>query len=351
MSGITLETPTKMDPLELVWQGEAGGHVIDMAWDPHGGRLAAAAADGPVTIFNLDGALYRPLEGHRFGTMVIAWSSNGNRFSSAGQDGRIIFWDLENGQSALELEGGASWVEHLAWNQFGGRKGIPNMLASAAGRRLRLWDENGKLIRQFEDHPQTISSIAWKPDSHLLSTSTYGRLALFAAGQETPQRQFHWKGSILKVCWSPNGKFVATGDQDSTVHFWFEKTGRDLQMSGYPTKVRELSWNATSRYLATGGGIDVTIWDCLKSPEGSRPIVLKGHDKLISALAFQNRGDLLASAGEDGRIIIWNPHLNRRGLQGMAANSPITRISWSPNDQLLAVGTASGAILVFASPG
>jgi WD40 repeat protein len=76
---------------------------------------------------------------------------------------------------------------------------------------------------------------------------------LFGVSQEAPQRRFEWKGSILRLAWSPNGRFVATGDQDSTVHFWFEEDRRDLQMSGYPTKVREL-WNAASRYLATGGG-------------------------------------------------------------------------------------------------
>ena len=339
-----------MAPLELAWQGEAAGHVIDLAWDPHGGRLAAAAADGPVSLFSRDGASFSTLEGHRFGTMSIAWSTNGNRFSSAGQDGRIIFWDLENGQPALTLEGGASWVEHLAWNPMGGRKGIPNILASAAGRSLRLWDENGHMLKQFEDHPQTISSVAWKPESQLLSTSTYGQLAIFGIASATPQRRFEWKGSILKICWSPNGKFVATGDQDSTVHFWFEKNGRDLQMSGYPTKVRELSWNCTSRYLATGGGVDITIWDCSKSPEGSRPIVLKGHEQFLTALAYQNRGDLLASVGEDGRVIIWQPHQQRRGIGGMAVNSQMTKLAWSPDDRLLAVGTSSGAVLVFAAP-
>ena len=350
MSGLVLDKPTKMRPLDHLWVGAVDGHVIDLAWDPHGGRLAAASADGPITIFDALGNELVRLPGHGFGTMAIAWSADGSRFSSAGQDGRVIIWNLSSGQPAVVFEGGAPWVEHLAWNPLGGKRGVPNLLASAAGRRLRLWDENGQLQREYELHPKTISSIAWKPGAQLISTATYSQMAIFGLGQDSPQRRFEWKGSILKIAWSPNGKYIATGDQDSTVHFWYEKTGRDLQMWGYPTKVRELSWNATSRYLATGGGVDVTIWDCLKSPEGTKPITLAGHEEFISALAFQRRGELLASAGLDGRIIIWRPHLNRRAVGGMGINSPVTQLVWSPDDRTFAVGAESGALLLFRTP-
>lgn len=350
MSGLALDRPTKMPPLKLAWSTEAEGHIIALAWDPNGGRLAAAAADGPISILSAEGTVIRTLPGHGFGTTAIAWSANGSRFASAGQDGQVVIWNLSSGEPAVSLEGGAAWVEHLAWNPLGGRKGIPHLLATAAGRRLRLWDENGALVREYEEHPKTISSLAWKPGAQVISTTTYGQLALFGVTQESPQRRFEWKGSILRCAWSPNGKFVATGDQDSTVHFWFEKTGRDLQMSGYPTKVRELSWNAASRYLATGGGTDVTVWDCIKSPEGSRPIQLRGHEEFISDLAYQHRGDLLASAGQDGRVILWRPHHGKRATGGMGVNSAITNLAWSPDDRLLAAGTDGGSVIAFDAP-
>ena len=36
--------------------------------------------------------------------------------------------------------------------------------------------------------------------------------------------------------------------------------GDDMQMSGYPTKVKSMSWLPKGRYLATGGAESVVCW-------------------------------------------------------------------------------------------
>jgi hypothetical protein len=56
-------------------------------------------------------------------------------------------------------------------------------------------------------------------------------------------------------------------------------------MSGYPTKIRELSWHANSRSLATAGGPSVVVWDFSgKGPAGSKPISLDHHKKFLTQL-------------------------------------------------------------------
>jgi hypothetical protein len=68
------------------------------------------------------------------------------------------------------------------------------------------------------------------------------------------------------------------------------------EMSGYPTKVRELSWDSGGRYLATGGSAIVTIRDCGgKGPASSRALHLDGHETVLTALEFQHRGELAMS--------------------------------------------------------
>jgi WD40 repeat protein len=163
-----------------------------------------------------------------------------------------------------------------------------------------------------------------------------------------------WKGSPLALAWSPDGKMLAHGNQDSTVHFWYYDDARDMQMWGYRTKVRELAWDHTSRHLATGGGPVVCIWDTRASdrgPEGSRPVMLEGHDEesTLTALAYQSRGFLLASAGTDGRVFLWQP-TNARGPQVGAFEFPgaeASVLAWSPDDRSLAAGSGTGVVAVF----
>jgi WD40 repeat protein len=239
------------------WQAEIGDHVIALAWSPDGAGLAAAAVGGPITLFDgRTGRIRHVLPGHGFGTAALSWSPpphptlsplggegrvrGGGILASAGQDGKVKLWNVSTGQLHMALDGGSAWVERAVWSS--GR----TLLAAAAGKRVRLWNTAGQLMREYDNHPSTVADIQWKPGTLELVSAAYGQLAFFHPDQAEPVRSLNWKGSQLVLAWSPDGQHLATGDQDATVHFWIMKTGEDLMMSGYPTKVRELSWDHTS---------------------------------------------------------------------------------------------------------
>ena len=118
-------------------------------------------------------------------------------------------------------------------------------------------------------------------------------------------------------------------------------------MSGYPTKVRELAWDRTSRYLATGGGPVPCVWDVSgKGPAGTKPLQFEAHEGCVTALAFQHSGPLLASAGADGLVALWQPGRHKRPLARARFGSGITQMAWSPDDRRLGTGTESGGVRV-----
>ena len=332
--------------LKQQWRAELPDHVIALAWSPDGRHLAAAAVNGPVAVLDADsGAKRHTLPGHGFGTTSLAWTDDGT-VASAGQDGRVRLWDATTGAERFALETGAKWVERLAVSPCG------TYLASAAGKKVRLWDRVGRLIRDYPDHGSTVTDIIWRPGSLELTSSAYGGVRMWSPDSDEPVREFEWKGSVLRLAWSPDGKYLATGDQDSTVHFWIAATGQDLHMFGYPTKVRELAWDKGSRFLATGGGSQVTVWDCSgKGPEGTRPLQLNGHDEAatVNALAFQRGGTLLASGGGDGKILLWHPAEGVRRQAETRLGGGITQVTWSGKDDRLAVGTEAGEVAVYGT--
>jgi WD40 repeat protein len=330
----------------VVWLGEVEDHVIDLAWSPDGDRLAAASVGGPVSLFDhASGEVRHHLAGHRFGTTALCWSPHGALLASAGQDGLARAWDAANGAERFRVEGGSAWVERVAWSPPG------DVLATAAGRTLRLWDASGNLLLDAPPHPSTIADIRWRPRSHELASAAYGRLALWKPDKPEPTRAFAWKGSMLTLAWSPEGRYIATGDQDSTVHFWVVKTGEDLMMYGYPTKVRELSWDSVGRYLATGGGPQATVWDCSgKGPSGTTPLAIDRRRCLITALAFRPSGAVLAVGGEDGAVRAWRVAKDSAKLGVANLGSEVTKVAWHPSGRSLAAATATGTVGVFETP-
>jgi hypothetical protein len=214
---------------------------------------------------------------------------------------------------------------------------------------LRLWSAEGQLLREYPDHPRTIADLAWRPGTHELTTATYGQVALWGIDNGAPTRVLEWKGSILKLAWAPSGKHLAHGNQDATVVYWSLATGHELQMAGYPTKVRELAFDPSGRYLATGGGEVVTVWDCAPpGPEGSTPLTFAAHSGPIAALAFQPGGPLLASAGQDGKVLLFQPGKFKKSLAASDLGQPASRLAWSPDGRLLAAGGERGEVVVYS---
>jgi WD40 repeat protein len=334
--------------LRPVWQAALPDHVIGLAWSPDGTRLAAAAVSGPIAVFDAgSGKPIHELKGHSFGAAAVAWQPEGKLIASAGQDGKARLWDGSTGAEVKALDAGAAWAEKLAWHPSG------EYLAVGAGKKARVFSAAGDLIRELPAQAGTVMDLAWRPGTKHLTVLAYGAATTFdpLCGADVV-KLLAWKGSPLALAWSPDGKILAHGNQDATIHFWYFDTAHDLQMWGYRSKIRELTWDFSSRYLATGGSPVVCIWDCQagpKGPEGSTPQMLEAHEENIAALSYQTRGFLLASAGLDGRVCLWQPS-NKKGPQAGAFQFPegeASVLAWSPDDKSLAAGSGAGTVAVF----
>jgi WD40 repeat protein len=156
---------------------------------------------------------------------------------------------------------------------------------------------------------------------------------------------------MLVLAWSPDGRYIATGNQDSTIQFWNIASGKELQMWGYPAKIRELAWDCRSRYLASGGASSVVVWDCSgKGPAGTKPVMLEFHEERLTQLAFQSEGKTLASGCNEGWVSMWRPGNGRKPLGVMHLGAAVTQLTWSPSNRRLAAASDGGRVAVFRAP-
>ena len=326
------------------WAAQLDDYVIDLAWAPEGTRLAAASTTGPVHIFDTtSGARQHQLPGHDEGCNAIAWLGT-STLATGGQDGAVKLWDAVAGQHTATAQLGTAWVDHLACRRSAEDK--PALVAAAAGRDLVLLNPDASVRHRFKPAPKTLSALAWHPDGGAVAAAYFGGVCIWDADDFVAQKEFAYGNGIHALVWSPDGKWLVSGNQDPSVHLWIPENDTELHMSGYEGKVKFLTFDHTSRWLATSGGRDACVWDCAGAgPEGREPAMLP-HEAPVCGVRFQNSHGLLATASQDGVVQLWSPERNQPLRATVRMPSIATKLAWSPDDRYLAIGSEKGNVYV-----
>ncbi len=340
------------------WAATLDDYAIDLAWSHGGAMLAVASAAGRISLFgSADGMRRHELPGHDNGTNCLAWMPGSDILASGGQDGAVKFWDAAAGQHTATAALGRAWVEHLAWRPLGSLiadaptsaskiAGRPSLLAAGFSRKLVFLKSDGVLLHTFKEAPKTLTALAWQPAGGCVAAAYFGGVSLWDADDFIAQKEFSYANGIHALVWSPDSKWLVSGNQDPSVHLWIPEKDIELHMSGYEGKVKHLSFDHTSRWLATSGGREACIWDCSgNGPEGREPAMLP-HEAPVCALCFQNTHSLLATASADGVVQLWSPKRRAPLRATVKMPSAASKLAWSPDDTLLSIGSERGAVYV-----
>jgi WD40 repeat protein len=331
--------------LPEIWTQTLDEHVVDLRWSPDGTYVAGMPSVGRIGVFHAEsGELFSLLPSHKGGNGGIDWHPECDTLATYGQDSTIRIYasplDFEPREIALER----GWADRIAWNSDG------SLLAAVVGKSLFILDGvSGDLKQTFSDHKSTVCDISWNPKRSLeIASVCDGGARMWRVGEDKPIGDFDWGGASLLVSWSPDGRWVVTGDQLPSVHVY--DTGRKypLHIQGYETKVKALAWQSDSAWLATGGASSITVWPTTgkKGPQNATPIVLEGHIGLVESLDFQPSQPVLVSGGRDGIVLLWLPLQSKDPALVSQCESEITKVRWSPDGLKLAVATASGQLTV-----
>lgn len=316
-------------------------HVVALVWSPQGDALAVAGADGGVYLLDAETRLRpRRIGEHAGGALSVGFIRGGTHVVSGGQGDELQIHDCGGDAPQRTLTMPSTWVEHIS-NSADGK-----LLAVAAGRHVQLYQTDTlSLLHTYAPLPATVAGLAFAPRGRVLAAASYGGVQLLTPFASYGVRKLAWAGACIALAWRPDASVIAVGGQDASVQFWRLAKGKHSHMSGYATKVRELSWDGTGRWLATGGG-GLTLWDFKTGPEGRLPQMLHGHTDRIVCLRWQWRGRLLASVSRDGVLMLWGRGRHDMPLKAFRLAFVPTALAWSPDDRLLALGGDGGQLAV-----
>jgi WD40 repeat protein/tetratricopeptide (TPR) repeat protein len=335
------------DKIVRIWDAENGGQIlsfsvqpriIHVAWSPDGKRLAGASGEGKLKVWDAaSGQTVLSLGGQTDRIVYVCWSPNGKSLAGTSRDKTLKVWDMEVGRKVATIRVGREWNTTLSWSPDGKR-----LIGLYDDKTVKVWDA----ITGQEQEPVVLKGLAGRPSvfwgaegRHLASTrgaDSLVRIWDLSTGRESLILKGHtdW---VLDLAWSPDGRRLASTSDDRTVRVWDAVSGQEVfRLKGHAWRVSHVSWSPDGKRLASAS-LDgtVKIWDA----ETVQEAVTFRHTERVHGVSWSPDGKRLASVADDPWVRVWDAAGGQNVLFLRRHSRDMTRdVSWSPDGQRLASG-------------
>lgn len=307
---ITIQNAARLTEVEAIEFGP-WYQIIGLEWAPDGSVLVASAGNQLIVIDpqNWDIAARVELDASSPG---LAISPDSRYLAAASRDGTISLWDIGQVSSTqmmpiYRLDAHRKGANRVAFSPDG-------LLLASGGNdamaRIRQV-EDGEEIAQIIGGSYAVSDLEFSPDGAWLAIVNSNLIRLRKPESGVMGVTLQSTDPLFCIDISPDGRWLAAGDTASQVLLWDlqaesasslvgEHAGRKGRVEAL---IWEVSFNAQGDLLASAGGDGmVQIWD-LKA--GQPLATLPGHGGAATSVQFSPDGRWLATGDLDGRLRIW----------------------------------------------
>ncbi len=309
------------DHTARVWDARTGQAlaVLPGAWfvesvtfSPDGRRLVVGTSGNRVSVYEIDGReVRRRLAGHFYGAQSLAFHPRRSLLATGADDHCVFFWDATSGEA------------------------------------LRHWDKAQNAY---------VSALAFSPDGELLASaegvsegmSTYEVRVREVATGRVRHRLSGARSGVHSLAFDSRGQHLVSGDESGTVVMWDLATARETRRwvvsEGWINTLAFLDDDKRIFVGMMGGGcgyfdiegegrpraarVDDPIYGSLVLPDGTCALVgtttgtllrfslpdleetgrlEKAHERSVTAIALSPDGRLLATGGDDRRVVLRDP--------------------------------------------
>jgi WD40 repeat protein len=269
------------------------------------------------------------------GGAILSSTADPQRIVTGGDDGKVVSTGAQGESIVVATDGKRRWIDHVAVGPNGA-------VAWSAGKQA--FARSGKSPERMLEVPSTVGGLAFAPKGVRLAIAHYNGVTLWFANAQSEPETLEWKGSHLAARMSPDGRFVVTSMQESTLHGWRLADRKDMRMSGYSARVRSLDWTVGGKWLATSGSTQLILWpfQAKDGPMGKTPRILAPSEAQVEVVACHPKQEVVAVGYADGLVLLVRVDDGAEVLARRPGDVPVTALAWSATGNSLAFGTEDG---------
>jgi WD40 repeat protein len=294
----------------------------------------AAFVGGEESVFLVDGqGEISQVAVHGGGILCAA--SDRERIVMGGDDGKLVALDAKGEVALLSTDPKRRWIDNVALHPDGA-------VAWSAGKTAFI--RSGKAAEKSLDVASTVGGLALAPKGLRLAVAHYNGATLWFPNMAAKPEVLEWAGSHLGVTFSPDNKFLVTAMHEPALHGWRLADNRHMRMTGYPGRVRSMSWSAGGKALATSGADAVIVWPfgSKDGPMGKEPSMLAPLQARVAVVACHPKQDILAAGYSDGTILMVRMNDGAEILVRKNGTAPVAALAWNAKGTLLAFAAEDG---------
>ena len=274
-------------------------------------------------------AAYRP-------ALALALSPDAKRLA-VGCGNEVVLYDVTGKEPAVMARGSAHLdpVQSIAWSPDGKR------IASGAFRRIVFW--NGETLAQEREVTQALLSAQLGQQTGM-PVSQPGAAPSDSSAIET-RVSMGLSDRIMALRFLPDGKQLLAADghvsEEGTVRVIEVETGTvTASWLAHSDTIFDLALSRDGKLLATAGGDRlVKIWDLATRKEVAK---LEGHTAQVLAVAFDEKATQLISGGADQELKLWDVKTKERINSLGKRSAAVTSLAWVTGGPTIFAATDGG---------
>jgi WD40 repeat protein len=295
---------------------------------------------------------------HQDMVTCVSFSKNGQLVASGSDDEKILIWKY-NSNEKIDILDNKSAVRSLAFSPNG-----EILVSGDDNKTIKIWNIlHKKLLAEIPNQEKSVTSLDFSPDGKRLVSVAEKTITIW---DMTPWTR---TGKIIKIFNKKNenkinsvkfldNKEIVLASNDRTIKI-LGIDGKEIKSWKNNVQVEDIAFNTKRQLIASASGSEVKLW----SRDGKKiGKPLQAHKSIILKLDFSRDGQSIASADNDGRIIVWKSNTSNpmnlgsddaafsvSGFDIRGHEAPVYSISFSPNDKILASASADNTVKLWSS--